>query len=114
MAVFEVKQLGQAAPANTTAVSIYSPASGINAILKTLVIANNTASAVKYRVFHDDDGTTYDESTALFYDVELNANSTDVIPLNAGISDSDGNIAVRTETADALTFTLYGSEMTVI
>lgn len=113
MAVFQVKQLGQAAPANTIAVSIYSPASGINAILKKIVVCNTTASSAKYRIFHDADGTTYDTTTALFYDVTLSANSTDIIHLDGGMNDSDGNIAVRTDTNDALTFTLYGSETTI-
>jgi hypothetical protein len=113
MAVFQVQQLGQARPANTTAVSIYSPASGINAVLKTIVIANTTGSSASYRIFHDDDGTTYDQSTALFYDVTIPANTSDVIELSGGMNDSDGNFAVRTDTNNALTFTLYGSETTV-
>jgi hypothetical protein len=107
---FTIKQLGQLQPANTTAASIYSPASGINSDVKTLVVTNTTAGAVAYRVFHDDDGATYDTSTALFYDVSLSANATDVIPINAAMSDSTGNFAVRTDTNNALTFTLYGAE----
>lgn len=113
MAVFQVKQLGQANPGAATATSIYSPASGINAQIKTLVVVNVTSSVAKYRVYHDDDGTTYNTTTALFYDITLNGNSTDVIQLNAGMADSDGNFAVESDTANALTFTLYGSEASV-
>jgi|TARA_Y100000296_G_C5174000_1_gene258951 hypothetical protein len=114
MAVFSVKQLGQLRPANTTAASLYSPAANTNAILKTLVVCNQTAAPADYRVFHDDNGTTYDETTALFFDVTLAANVTDVIPLNAGMNDSTGNFAVRTDTNNALTFTLYGSETPIL
>ena len=110
---FTIKQLGQLRPANTTAASIYSPASGVNTDVKTLVVCNQTAGAADYRIFHDDDGTTYDETTALFYDVTLSANATDIIPLNIGMDDDSGNIAIRTDTNDALTFTLYGAEYTL-
>lgn len=113
MAVFKVKQLGQSRPASATATSIYSPASGINAVLKTLVVCNNTSSSAKYRVYHDDNGTTYDQSTALFYDVTLSPNSTDVIPLSGGMADSNGNFAIESDTTNAITFTLYGSETSV-
>jgi len=107
---FTIKQLGQLRPANTTATSIYSPASGVNTDVKTLVVCNQTAASADYRVFHDDNGTTYDETTALFYDVTLSANATDILPLHIGMDDDSGNIAVRTDTNNALTFTLYGGE----
>ncbi|KKL05587.1 hypothetical protein LCGC14_2604560, partial [marine sediment metagenome] len=54
------KQLGQLRPANTTAASIYSPAAGVIAEIHTIFIANNTNGAIAARLFHDDDGTTYD------------------------------------------------------
>ena len=107
-----LKQLGQLRPANTTAASLYSPASATQSMIKSIVVCNTTSSAVKYRIFHDDDGTTYDQTTALFYDISLPANSSDVIELNILMDDSAGNIAVRTDTNNAITFTCYGPEIT--
>ena len=111
MAIQE-KQLGQLRPANTTAASLYSPAASTTAIIKTITVANNTGSAATYRIFMDDDGTTYDQSTALFYDISLAANSTDVLDSFLAMNNSSGNLAVRVGTANAITFTAFGAEIT--
>lgn len=107
------RQVGQARPANTAAVSVYTPADGMTTDIVTLVICNSSASAAAYRVFHDADGTTYDESTALFYDVTIPAKTTDIHDMQVFMADSGGNLAVRTDTASALTFTVYGHETQV-
>lgn len=105
------KQLGQLRPANTTAASLYSPASNVTGIAKNLVVANTTATTATFRVFVDDDGTTYDQSTALFYDTPIAANTTVFVAMYLPMNNSAGNIAVRTDTANALTFTLSGAEI---
>ena len=65
-----------------------------------------------YRIFVDDNGTTYDESTALFFDVLLPVNTTDTIDVHILMNDSTGNLAVRTGTANSLTFSAFGYEST--
>jgi hypothetical protein len=106
------KQLGQLRPANTAAASLYSPAANLTGIAKNLVVSNTTAILATFRVFVDDDGTTFDETTALFFDVPLLGNTTVLIDMYAAMNDSAGNFAVRTDTANALTFTLFGAEIT--
>ncbi len=106
------KQLGQLRPANTTAASLYSPGASTTAIIKTIVVCNQTASSAKFRIFLDDDGTTYDESTALFFDIVIGANSTDQIDTYYAMNNANGNLAVRTDTNSALTFTCFGVEIT--
>ena len=106
------KQLGQSRPADTSAVSLYSPASNITGMAKNLIVANTTSSSAKFRVFVDDNGTTYDQSTALFYDVSLLGNTTVLIDMYAAMDNSAGNLAIRSDTANALTFTLFGAEIT--
>jgi len=110
MQLFE-KQLGQLRPANTTAASIYSPGTNVTAVRLSLVICNTTATTAKFRVFHDDDGTTYDESTALLFDADILGNHTVEVDGFKAMDNPSGNIAVRTDTADALTFSLYGAEV---
>ena len=105
------KQLGQLRPANTTAASIYSPAANVTGVIKTVVVCNTSAAAATFRIFHDDNGTTYDESTALFWDVNVNPGQTVDFDTFAPMNDSTGNFAVRTGTASALTFTVYGAEI---
>ena len=106
------KQLGQLRPANTTAASLYSPGASTTAIIKSIIICNQTSSQAAYRIFMDDDGTTYDESTALFYDITIGANSTDQVDTFYAMNDANGNLAVRTDTNSALTFTCFGTEIT--
>ena len=105
------KQLGQSRPSGTTAASIYSPSSG-TAIIKTIIVCNTTASAAAFRIFVDDDGTTYDETTALFWDVSVNGYETVEIDTFAAMNNTAGNMAVRTDTSLALTFTVFGAEIT--
>lgn len=106
------KQLGQLRPANTTAATLYSPGASTTTIIKSIVICNQTAATAKYRIFVDDDGTTYDQTTALFYDIAIGANSTDQIDTFYAMNDANGNLAVRTDTNSALTFTCFGTEIT--
>ena len=106
------KQLGQHRINSTTATSLYSPGASTQAIVKSIVITNTSGAAATYRLFHDDDGTTYDETSALAWDVSIGAG--EVVVFEAGIlmDDSSGNIATRTSVANALTFTAYGVEIT--
>ncbi|MCP4900122.1 MAG: hypothetical protein GY906_24390 [bacterium] len=106
------KQLGQARPANTTAVSIYNPGPNVITELTAIFICDTAGGTPKYRIFLDDDGTTYDETTALYYDVQIQENTETVLIDLTGVwmADSDGNLAVRTDAANEITFTLFGKE----
>jgi len=112
MSALQEAQLGQLRPADTNAASLYSPAASTTWIGKNLVICNTTGTAATARVFHDEDGTTYDETTALYWDLSVAANSTTSLQGFLSGSNASGNIGVRTGTANALTFTLYGAEIT--
>ena len=108
------KQLAQSRPANTTAVSAYSPDPNIKTEILQVDICNTTGSAATFRLFHDVDGTTYDETTALYFDTSVAANTTTSLVYAEGsgiwMNNAAGNIAVRTGTNSALTFTIYGKE----
>lgn len=106
-----VGQLGQLRPADTTAAAVYTKVQDATVWLDQLFICNTTASSADFRVFHDDDGTTYNETTALFFDEALAANTTRVLDLKMYMSTASGTIGVRTDTNSALTFTLYGEEV---
>ncbi len=111
MAIQE-KQLGQARENSTNAVSVYSPGASTTAIIKAIVVCNQTANNETFRIFIDDDGTTYDQTTALFYDVSILANSTVEIEGWFPMNNSSGNIAYRSSTANALTISVFGAEIT--
>lgn len=105
--------LAQSRPSTTTAQTAFSAV--IRTEIKKIVICNVGGGTSAYSIYHDDDGTTYDQSTALFYSKSLAANSTDIYNAEdyaGGIGVSAGGaIGVQTATASALTFSLYGSPM---
>ena len=100
------KQLAQARENSTNAVSIYSPSAG-EVVQIFAKICNTSGAVAAVRVFHDDDGTTYDETTALFWDVNLAAGGTLEVD-KVFMDDSTGNLAYRSSVANALTATVYG------
>ncbi len=110
--LFQEKQLGQARPADTNAVSIYSPGAGVTTIITEIVICNTSGSSKKFRIFLDIDGSTYDESTAHYWDEKIKRMFTKRKKTYWGMNQSAGNIAVRTDVASVLTFTVYGVEIT--
>lgn len=112
MTTIQEQTLGQARENSTNAVSVYSPAIKTTAVIKTVVLCNQTGSAATFRIFLDDDGTTYSEATALFYDAPLAANSTVTIDTFWTMNNVDGNLAYRSNTANAITITVFGAEIT--
>ena len=113
MSTHVIKQLAQSRPAGTAAVSIYSPGANVEAAFRILV-CNNTNAPAKYSIFVDDDGTTYDESTALAFEQEIGANETVSFPPSTdkiAMNNEAGNLAVQTDVGDAITFTVNGDEV---
>lgn len=105
------KLLGQLRPANTTAVSLYSPPADTTWIGKALYVCNTTGGALTFRIFYDDDGTTYDETTALYFDAAVAANATVVISDLLCGNVNAGNVGVRTSAGNGINFTLFGVEV---
>lgn len=111
MSKIQEKQLGQLRPGDTSAASIYSPGENVTAIITSIFVCNTTGNTPNYRIFVDDDGTTYDQTTALYYDNAMNANTTEKIQCFIAMNNSNGNIAVRSSAASEITFTIFGSEV---
>lgn len=105
------KLLGQVAPADTNPASLYSPASGVEARVNIVVVCNTTGSAATFRIFHDDTGSAWGTGKALCYDESVAANTTVKKALGIAMNDASGYLGVRSDTAGALTFTAYGTEL---
>lgn len=75
-----------------------------------IVICNTTAGAANFSIFHDADGTTYDQSTALMYATSIPANTTIKWEPPAALANNNrlGNLAIQQGTSQAITCTLYG------
>lgn len=102
-------QLGQARLSNTDPTSVYAPANNVTGVVRMIRIVNTTGTAATYRMFHDKDGDTYDESTALAWDESVSGNSYDQVDCFIAVK-TTGNLAFRSGTGNALTFTVYGEE----
>ena len=76
------------------------------------MICNTTANTPSFRIFFDTNGTTYDQTTALWYDVLMTPNGAFYRDVELYMNDSDGNLAVRTDAANEITFTVWGVEIT--
>ena len=109
MAGFSV--LGQVRPSGTAAVSLYSPPAATDTIVSMIKCCNVSVAAADVSVYLDDDGSTFDESTALHFEVELLAGETLEVTGTITLNDSSGNIGVQSSVANAITFTLFGDEV---
>jgi hypothetical protein len=106
------RQLAQVRPADTANTAFVNSKESTTTRIDMIIICNTSAAAAKYRIFHDDDGTTYDQTTALFYDVTLDIAESHELPDTLWLhAANEGNIAVRSDTGSALTFTAYGAEI---
>ena len=112
MSNLQEKQLGQVRPTTNSPESIYSPGSNVTAIIKSIYVCNTSNIDSSFRILCDEDGTTYDESTALFWDVSIAAKTTVEINTFIALNNPSGNIAVRSLSGNDLTFTVFGAEIT--
>jgi len=112
MSRFQEKQLGQSRPSGTAAVSVYSPAADTTAVIKTITITNVSNASLRYSLFVDDDGTTYDETTALAWEISLAKQTSVFIETFIAMDNSAGNFAFQIDSADDGVITLFGAEIT--
>lgn len=104
--------LGQSAPANTNNADLFSVTSAHEYVVSTIVVANTTASAATYRIFARKAGAAAGASNAIVYDATCPGNSTVTLTLGVTLSGTAGDVlTVRTGTANALTFTAFGSDI---
>jgi hypothetical protein len=103
-------QLAQVRPANTSTASAFTATLATEITL--IAICNTTGTAANASIFHDDDGSTFDQTTALLYAKSIAANTTEWIRAGSegsGITVApSGQIGVQSGTNSALTFTFYG------
>jgi len=113
---YRPKQLGQLRPGDVNAASIYSPPANSSGLIYQIVIANTTTVNADFSIYRDNDGTTYDQTTALAYGVTLAGNSYTLIEFLNGLSleTPSGNLAVQTSVTNALTFTVDGIERNIV
>lgn len=107
----ESSRLAQLRPSNTNANLLFS--ADLDTEITAIIVCNTTSTAARFSLYHDDEGATYDADTKLYH--EKNVPGQDsfrvevAFSVGAGISVAPGgNVAVQTDTANALNFTAYG------
>lgn len=106
------KMLGQIRPANTTAASIYSPPDNTQVIVKSIIVCNTSGASANGSVFVHNTGSSFNESTAIMWEAPVvNGAASLTIECNICLNDTLGNIGVKTSVNNALTFTLFGTEI---
>jgi hypothetical protein len=106
----QYKVLGQVAPTGTANVDLYTVPADTSTVVSTLNIANLTAEAATFSVYIRVAGAAAASANTLLKDVPLAANS--LFSATQGITLGAADvITVSTGTADALSFQLFGSEI---
>ena len=103
------KVLGQSNPSATTATTLYTVPSTTQAVVSTITVCNQAASAATYRVAVRPDGATLAAQHYVVYDASLPANATDTLTLGITLGDTDV-ITVYASTA-TMSFSAFGSEL---
>ena len=106
------KGLGQAQPSDTNNYKIYTAEKGVSGKITSIFVCNVTNNRPRFRVFHSvKREDTQDTTTALFYDVRLSRRETLTLEFSIPFQEED-EFFVRTDTANEITFTVYGEETT--
>ncbi len=105
-----LKQLAQF-EVTTVATSFYSPPADTQTIIKSMIVVNHGVASTEYTLYHDDDGTTYDDSTTLISDLGIAKGEFDLGTANLMMNNSNGNLAIKAGSNDRLTITIYGAEI---
>lgn len=104
------KILGQSAPATTSNADLITVGASKSQIVSSLVITNTTTSAATARVFARIAGAAAATSNAVIYDASISPNSVASFTLGITLAATDV-LTVRTGTANALTFSAFGTEL---
>lgn len=105
------KTLGQVRPSGISAIALYSPPPNTDTIVSMIKCCNVSGATASVSVYIDDDGSTFDESTALHFEVELFAGETLEVTGTITLNNPSGNIGVQSSVANAITFTAFGDEV---
>jgi glucose-6-phosphate dehydrogenase assembly protein OpcA len=102
------KVLGQSNPSATTATTLYTVPSAKSAVVSTLTICNQAASAATFRVAVRPAGATLAAVHYVAYDVTVGASDTTALTLGITLATTDV-ITVYASSA-TLSFHAYGDE----
>ena len=105
------KQLGRTFPTNTTQSLLYTtPNNGSNTRLTSVIVTKVINAAATFDIYINP-GTTFDKTTAIFYQIEMKADKrVEIIEFNSGLGlgVKNNQVYVRSNTASAFNFNAFG------
>lgn len=109
MATTTYKVLGQSNPAATTLTSLYTVPSLTQAVVSTITVTNQSASAGTYRISVRVAGGADNAKQYLAYDVSIPGNATDTLTL--GVTLGAGDVISVYCSSTSFSFNAFGSEI---
>lgn len=103
------KVLGQSNPSATTATTLYTVPSATSAILSTVTVCNQAATASSFRIAVRPAGATLAAQHYVAYDIAIAANDTTCLTLGITLATTDV-VTVYAATA-TMSFAAFGSEI---
>ena len=103
------KVLAQSNPAATTNTDIYTVPSATSAVISTIVICNQAASAATFNIAVRKAGATLTAAQYIAYQVTVGASDSTALTLGVTMATTDV-LTVQASTA-TLSFTAFGSEI---
>jgi hypothetical protein len=104
------KVLGQAAPAATTQVDLYTVPAATTATISTIQVCNQNATKTTFRIRVRVNGAANDPKQFLFYEQALLAN--DAMTVTLGMTLGAGDVVSVYAGAANVSFNLFGVEVT--
>jgi glucose-6-phosphate dehydrogenase assembly protein OpcA len=101
--------LGQVIPSAATATTLYTVPASTQAVVSTITVCNQAATAATYRIAIRVAGAALATSQYIAYDVSLPANASDTLTLGITVGAADV-ITIYSSTA-TMSFSAFGSEI---
>ena len=103
------KVLGQLNPAAATATTLYTVPNSTSAVLSTISVCNQAASAGTFRSAIRPSGATLTAQHYIYYDAPITAN--DGIAITIGITLAATDVITVYASSASMSFTAFGSEI---
>lgn len=107
MATYKV--LGQSNPSATTATTLYTCGAAAGAVISTITVCNQAASAGTYRIAVRPAGAALAAQHYVAYDVAIAANDTTAVTLGITLANTD--VVTIYASAATMSFAAFGSEL---
>jgi len=102
------KVLAQSNPSATTATTLYTVPASSSAVISTITVCNQAASAGSYRIAVRPAGATLATQHYVAYDIAIAANDTTALTLGITLAATD--VVTVYASASTMSFHAYGSE----